>query len=151
MEVQIRHMLSHFETNHPSFMMKTMTAVKVWPDFLEDANTPRYTPVFLDGHYFYVPVKTDAIGNLKFSVDVFFVGKPKGDYFLSVKLQKGHFVHHKTIKPIIRKSVVENGTSNPTGANEDGHESSMIVPKSFLDRFVDQKGALEFSLTFFKT
>lgn len=109
------------------------------------------TPVSLDDHFFYIVLYNDTKErNLKISCDAFYIGKPKINFYVSVKFEKESFVQQKTIHPVVMKGENDaDGFSLTSETDENIQEFCMYVPQKFLSHFVNSNNKLEQFHTFF--
>lgn len=149
--VEVRLMASHYDENHAGRVLKTLSTEQRWPDFLQPSSRSMFVPAVVDGHYFCITFQKDPLsGNLHVIFEAFYICKPKVGYFLCVKLEKGEFVHEKTIKPIVRKGIGERDNSNQT-SELDKEAFCMTVSRLFFWHYVDAGNSLNISLKFVKS
>lgn len=149
---QVQQMQKHYQEKHPAtVLICKLKQELLWEGFDPLKDKLCNTPVFLDGNFMYMSeCNSSRERGLKVICEAFYVGKPKTEYFVNVKYERGNFIQHKTIRAITMKDNSDkNGLDTVSRAEYNVEEFYMSVPQKLLSLLVLKNKSLKNSYTFF--
>lgn len=150
----MQKMQKHYQDKHPTVVLVfKLKQELLWEDFDPYKDSACSTPIFLDGNFMCITAHNNSRErSLKVMCEAFYVGKPKNEYFVNVKYEKGNFVQHKTLRAITMKdSSDKNGLDAVSNDEYNIEEFYASVPQKLLSLLVLKNKSLKHSFTFFTT